>query len=118
MDGGDFTMVKKIICLLSALLCAFALNLTVFCQEADEYLEEYDNYEEFEEDYINNHVVDKINTKLPGVSVPALLIGAAAGAGVSWLVLRRYLFAPQVQPHIRKPKQKSKTVLENDSLVL
>lgn len=110
-------MVKKIFCMLSALLCAFLLSFTAYCQEADEFLEEYDNYEEFEEDYINNYVVDQTDKKLPPVSVPALLIGAAAGAGASRLVLRKYLYAPQAQPHIRKPKTKSKTVLENDSLV-
>ena len=51
-----------------------ALSFTAYCQDSDELLEEYDNYEEFEEDYINNHVVDKINKKLPPVSVPASLL--------------------------------------------
>lgn len=113
-------MVKKILCIFFSLLCVFLFSLTATCQQSEEYYEEYDNYSEFEEDYIDNYVVDTPTRKIPIISkfsFPIMFVGAAIGAGACYLMLRKFLYAPQAQPHIRKPKQKSETVFENDSLI-
>lgn len=120
MDGGEYNMVKNLISVSVILLSIFALSFNAFCAEyGNEYYEEYDNYEEFENDYVDNYVVDselKTHPLLSKISFPMLFIGAAVGAGTTLILLKKYFSPPQAQPYFRKPSQKSEIISENDSL--
>ena len=123
MDGGENTMVKKFIFSVSAVF--FALPL-IFCASAqaeiqdgneDYYYEEYDNYNEMEQDYIDSEVVDKASPKQSAVFIPAIILGAAAGLGVTHIVLKAVFSPPAPDPYFRKAEAKHEIVNKADTKI-
>ncbi len=106
----------SVFCVLFALpfvLCANA-------QDANEehYYDEYDDYYEMEQDYIDSEVVDKVNEKKqPIVFVPAIILGAAAGLGVTYIVLNAVFAPPKPNPYFRKAEEKHELVNKADEKI-
>lgn len=108
-------MMKKLFYIPFVLLSLLGCCFTAQAEDGAEYYEEFDNYEEFEQDYIDNYVVDKTassNALADVISVPVLLIGAVLGAGAAYLLLHKFYGAPQAEPYFRTPKQTHQTVFE------
>ena len=72
-----------------------------------------------EQDYIDSEVVDKPNKhkKLPAVFAPAIVIGAAAGLGATYIVLNIAFAPPKPDPYFRKAKEKHKLVNKADTKI-
>ena len=113
-------MVKKIFALVFCLL--FSL-LFVFCagaqtETADEngahYYDEYDDYYQMEQDYIDSEVVDKAPQRKSVIFIPALILGAAAGLGITYIVLNSVFAPPKPDPYFRKAEEKHKLVNKSD----
>ncbi len=108
-------MIKKLV--ISLLLC-IPLCFSASAEEnGPEYFQEYDDYHEFEQDYIDSVVVDKIDRqkKFLKPNVPALIIGAALGSGSVYIVLRNKLSPPKPDPYFRKPDAKHEITDKKDN---
>lgn len=116
MDGGVLTMVKKSVIFL---IMFVLLGFSAFAEEdkGPEYLQEYDNYYEFEQDYNDSVVTDKIKRqKNPLDANPlAMLAGAALGVGAVYIVFRNKLAPPAPSPYFRKPTAKHEITNEKDN---
>ena len=116
-------MVKKIIvsvfCALLAVpfvLCANA-QTAVDDENAEHYYDEYDDYYEMEQNYIDSEVVDKMPQNQPVVFVPAIILGSAAGLGITYIVLNIAFASPKPDPFFRKAKEKHKLVNKADTKI-
>lgn len=114
-------MVKKIFALVFCVL--FALPF-VFCAGAqpendEHYYDEYDDYYEMEQDYIDSQVVDNTtsNKKQSVIFIPAIILGAAAGCGVTYIVLNAVFAPPRPDPYFRKAEEKHKIVNKADNKI-
>lgn len=116
-------MVKKIFvcvfCVLSALPFVFCASAqTVVDNENEEhYYDEYDDYYEMEQDYIDSQVVDKTPAKQSVIFVPALIVGALAGLGVTYIVLDIAFAPPKPDPYFRKAEEKHELVNKADTKI-
>ncbi|MBQ7102102.1 MAG: hypothetical protein IJN81_10725 [Clostridia bacterium] len=116
-------MIKKILiplfCVLFALpfvLCADA-QTEVDNENAEHYYDEYDDYYQMEQDYIDSEVVDKTPQKESVIFIPAIILGAAAGLGVTYIVLNSVFAPPKPDPYFRKAEEKHKTVNQADEKI-
>lgn len=116
-------MVKKIIvsvfCVLSALpfvFCASAQTV-VDNENGEHYYDEYDDYYEMEQDYIDSEVVDKAPQKQSVIFIPAIILGAAAGCGVTYIVLNSVFAPPRPDPYFRKAEEKHEIVNKADTKI-
>lgn len=123
MDGGESAMVKKIFiavfCVLSALPFVFCASAQTEVDNEDEehYYDEYDDYCEIEQDYIDSEIVDKAHVKQSVIFVPALAIGAAAGLGITYIVLNAVFAPPKPDPYFRKAEEKHEIVNKDDTKI-
>ena len=114
-------MVKKILiavfCVLSAL--PFVLCASAEAENANDehYYDEYDDYYEMEQDYIDSQVVDKTPAKQSVIFVPALIVGALAGLGVTYIVLDIAFAPPKPDPYFRKAEEKHELVNKADTKI-
>ncbi len=114
-------MVKKIIlcvfCILFSVPLIFSSAAQAEAENEDYYYDEYDNYNEMEQDYINSEVVDKVPQKQSIIFVPAIILGAAAGFGVTYIVLNAVFAPPKPDPYFRKAEEKHKLVNKADTKI-
>ena len=116
-------MVKKILiavfCVLSALPFALCANAQTEVDNGNEehYYDEYDDYYEMEQDYIDSEVVDKAPAKQSVIFVPAIVLGAAAGLGITYIVLNSVFAPPKPDPYFRKAEEKHKLVNKADTKI-
>lgn len=114
-------MVKKIIlcvfCILFALPLIFSAAAQAEAENEDYYYEEYDNYNEMEQDYIDSEVVDKAPVKQSVIFVPAIILGAAAGFGTTYIILNAVFAPPKPDPYFRKAEEKHKLVNKADTKI-
>lgn len=116
MDGGENTVVKKFII---SVFCVFFTLPFVLCagaqnEDDDYYYDEYDDYYEMEQDYIDSEVVDKVPQRQSVIFIPALILGAAAGLGITYIVLNSAFAPPKPDPYFRKAEEKHKLVNKTD----
>lgn len=93
MYGGEYLMIKKLLCILCSVFMIFSLSFPVFAEEDVEYYEEYDNYSELAEDHYGTPVIPEQVEKeefrwYDGLSPIPLVIGFVAG-GLTVLILFR-----------------------------
>lgn len=112
-------MVKKIFiavfCVLSAL--PFVLCVNAEAESEEHYYDEYDDYYEMEQDYIDSEVVDRVPVKQSSIFIPAIVIGAAAGLGVTYIVLNAVFAPPKPDPYFRKAEEKHEIVNKADTKI-
>ena len=123
MDGGEGNMVKRItaflFCVLFSLpfvLCAGA-QTEVDNENAAHYYDEYDDYYQMEQDYIDSVVVDKAPKRESVIFIPAIILGAAAGLGVTYIVLNAVFAPPKPEPYFRKAEEKHEIVNKADTKI-
>lgn len=123
MDGGENNMVKKIFisvfCVLFTLPFVFCAGAQTEGENEEHYYDEYDDYYEMEQDYIDSEVVDNItpNKKQSVIFIPAIILGAAAGLGVTYVVLNAVFAPPKPDPYFRKAEEKHKIVNKADTKI-
>ena len=116
-------MVKRtfafIFCVLFTLPFVFCAGAQVEAENGNEeyYYDEYDNYYEMEQDYIDSEVVDKKQPKQSVIFIPAIVLGAAAGLGVTYFVLNAVFAPPKPDPCFRKAEEKHKLVNKADTKI-
>lgn len=112
-------MVKKIIVSVFCVLFAVPFVLCAGAQTESEehYYNEYDDYYEMEQDYIDSEVVDKAPQKQSVIFIPALILGAAAGCGITYVVLNSVFAPPKPDPYFRKAEEKHKIVNKADTKI-
>lgn len=116
-------MVKKIFisvfCVLFTLPLVFCAGAQTEGENEEHYYDEYDDYYEMEQDYIDSEVVDNItpNKKQSVIFIPAIILGAAAGLGVTYVVLNAVFAPPKPDPYFRKAEEKHKIVNKADTKI-
>lgn len=99
------------LCLSGAVsLCAAAQDSTEM-----EYYSEYDDYYAMEQDYLDSVLDDEPAPENPEISVPAMVLGAAAAAGIAFLFLRKRMRPPEANPYFRPIKAEYNPINKSDN---